>query len=233
MLTYISALLSGSADPFWPHFVLITGSVLAGIAVGAGIIFESAEYSLSIRRAAKWLVIGGVTVESVCTVCLFVFDEGTSRAQQSKIIALEARIALRSLSIYAQKRISSKLEAFNGTPYDLSITPEAELSFVNEIMHVLDDAQWDHRAFGGFGMKAEDLKVHDGTEHAGIVAAVFGVVALYDSGNISLRAPAESLASALMAEGIIAKAAGVAKIDDPTKSPIRTDAIHIEIGNRR
>jgi hypothetical protein len=91
MLTYLSALFSGTTEPFWPHLILISGSVLAGIAVGAGILLESNEYSTSVHRLANWLVIVGVVIESVCTVCLFVFDEGISGAQQSKIIALETK----------------------------------------------------------------------------------------------------------------------------------------------
>jgi hypothetical protein len=98
MLTYIIALLSGTAAPFWPHFVLISGSVLAGIAVGAGIILEAPEYRTSVHRVAKWLVIAGVTVESLCTVCLFVFDERISSQQQETIISLEKQIAPRQLN---------------------------------------------------------------------------------------------------------------------------------------
>jgi hypothetical protein len=43
-------------------------------------------------------VIGGVAIEAVCTLLLFGFDEGISSAQQSKIIALETRIAPRILT---------------------------------------------------------------------------------------------------------------------------------------
>jgi hypothetical protein len=92
MYAYMSALLSGSADPFWPHLVLISGSVLAGIAVGVGIIMESERWSL-----ATILVVMGVGVEAVFTLCLFVFDERISGSQQDKIIALETQLAPREL----------------------------------------------------------------------------------------------------------------------------------------
>jgi uncharacterized membrane protein len=88
--TYISSpLLEGTAEPFWPHLVLLAGSVLAGAAVGAGIIFESPEYPVRVHRAAKWFVIVGIIIESICTISLFVFDEAISDRQQEKIIALE------------------------------------------------------------------------------------------------------------------------------------------------
>jgi hypothetical protein len=95
IVIYIRALLSGGEDLFWPHAVLITGSVLAGIAVGAGIIFEGVEYSAKVHRVAKWLVIGGVAVESTCTVILFAIDEALATSQQAKIIALETEMAPR------------------------------------------------------------------------------------------------------------------------------------------
>ncbi len=98
MLTYLSSFFSGDVDPTWPHVILLSVTVLASFAVAAGIIFESPKYSESIHRAATRLVIGGVAVEAVCTIFLFVFDEGISNAQQSKIIALETQIAPRSLT---------------------------------------------------------------------------------------------------------------------------------------
>jgi hypothetical protein len=112
METYLSALLSGTADPFWPHFALLALSVLAGIAVGAGIILESPEYPASIHRKAKWLVIGGVAIESICTISLFAFDEGISGAQQAKILALERRLAPRTLSEEQQASIVNAIKRF-------------------------------------------------------------------------------------------------------------------------
>src|SRR4029077_19635229 len=54
MLTYLSAALSVGVSPFWPHLILLSVSVLAGVAVGAGIIFEAPEYSAATHRKAKW-----------------------------------------------------------------------------------------------------------------------------------------------------------------------------------
>jgi hypothetical protein len=65
----------------------------------------------------KWLVIVGVAIESLCTVCLFVFDERISDAQQSKIIALETRIAPRFISGDMRNRIADKMKPFAGQEY--------------------------------------------------------------------------------------------------------------------
>jgi hypothetical protein len=96
---------------------------VAGAAVGVGIIFEASEYSASTHRVAKWLVIGGVFVESLCTIALFVFDEGISGAQQSKIIALEQRLAPRTLSGSQQEELQNRAAKFPGTLGRIWIIP--------------------------------------------------------------------------------------------------------------
>ena len=92
MLTYLSAVLSGEAEPFWPHFVLLSVSIVAAFAVGFGILLESPKYSAAIHKAATWLVLGGIAIESACTVLLFVFDEGVSSALQSTISSQQLKI---------------------------------------------------------------------------------------------------------------------------------------------
>jgi hypothetical protein len=95
MLRYVSGFFSGGLDPFWPHVVLLSASVLASIAVGVGIIFERPKYSPAVHRVAFWLIVIGIAVEAVCTIFLFAFDEGISRSQNDKIITLERRVAQR------------------------------------------------------------------------------------------------------------------------------------------
>jgi hypothetical protein len=91
MLTYFSTVWAGEADPLWPHAILLSVSIIAAFTVGAGILLESPKYSAAVHRIATWLVLGGIAVESLCTIALFVFDERISGAQQSKIISLQAR----------------------------------------------------------------------------------------------------------------------------------------------
>jgi hypothetical protein len=116
MLTYVSAFTSGGLEPFWPHFSLLFISVIASFSVGAGIIFESPKYSASVHQVATCLVIWGVVIEAVCTIFLFVFDEGISGSQQSKIIALETQIAARPFDksqFDAFKLLKGKIKAVN------------------------------------------------------------------------------------------------------------------------
>jgi hypothetical protein len=134
ILTYLSAALSGGVSPFWPHVVLLSVSVLAGAAVGAGIIFESPKYSAATHRLATWLVIGGVVAESLCTVCLFVFDEGISDVQQAEIISLRKAAAPRNIRGDEFRKIADALKSYGGTKYDLSLPPLNNPGFLGSLL---------------------------------------------------------------------------------------------------
>jgi hypothetical protein len=120
--TYVSGLWAGTEDPFWPHLILLSGSVLAGIAVGAGILYERPKYSEAVHGVATWLVIVGVAVESVCTISLFAIDERISGTQQSTIIALESNIAPRRLTPEQRSSFADALASLilGSTRFDLA-----------------------------------------------------------------------------------------------------------------
>lgn len=75
---------------------LLVGSVLATIAVGLGIIWEHGPPD--VQAGANRFVIGGIIVETLCTVLLFAYDANIIGAQNDKIIGLETRIAPRILT---------------------------------------------------------------------------------------------------------------------------------------
>jgi hypothetical protein len=143
MLTYVTRFVSGDLEPFWPHVSLLSLSVLASIAVGAGIIFERPKYSPVIHRVAFWLVVGGVVIEAVCTIFLFVFDEGISEAQQSKIIALETRLTPRHFSDVQKATLANRMKKFPDTKFAMSAAGGAEAeNFAIEVADALTTAGW-------------------------------------------------------------------------------------------
>jgi hypothetical protein len=136
----MSAFFSGSLEPFWPHALLLTFAILASFAVATGIVLESPHWSI-----ANALVIGGVAIEAVCTLLLFGFDEGISDAQQSKIIALESRLAARTLTVEQQRAITSAIDKFSGITFEISTyrhNAEA-IALSKQIQSSLNDANWD------------------------------------------------------------------------------------------
>jgi hypothetical protein len=239
MLTYVSRFWSGGFEPFWPHFVLLTLSVLASIAVGAGIIFERPKYSAAVHRVAFWLVVGGIVIEAACTIFLFVFDEGISTSQQSKIVAgeietlrvkvdaLRAQLAVlkilqpRNLSDEAQKRIIEKLAPLGAQPFGLAITPAMEEG--SELPKqlgalLLRDCKWQMFKLPGRYQGLEGIGTTDSS----------GVVVSYDLTNEALKTAAETLVTALGDEGIASRAEAY----DSQSSPDMKAIIQIAIGTK-
>jgi hypothetical protein len=166
MLTYFSTVWGGEADPLWPHVVLLSVSIFAAFTVGAGILLESPKYSAAIHKLATWMVLGGIAVESLCTVLLFVFDERVSARQDSiisgqnkEIISLQKRLAARTLSDDQLEGIANKLRPFGVQHFDIVAywkNPES-LLLANRIYEAIIKAGWvyDKPASGEFILGVE------------------------------------------------------------------------------
>ena len=203
MLTYLNTVWAGDAAPFWPHFVLLSLSVLAGIAVAAGIIFESPRYPSSVHRIAIWLVISGVAVESFCTISLFVFDERISLAQQDKIADLEQKLAARVLGAKQLSNLKATLARYSGQTFEVIPYWDDEelLHLGQQIADALTSANWVLDQPARFTMLA------------GVIAGV--VVHSDKAAPSTVREAATMLVSALNGEGIAAKA------QDSTRQPAK------------
>jgi hypothetical protein len=97
---------------------LLAGDVIATIAVGFGIIWEHGPPD--IRAVANKFVIGGIIVETLCSVLLFSYDANVIGAQNDKIAALEERLASRALSRDQQAEFAKEMPAFGGKTVKLS-----------------------------------------------------------------------------------------------------------------
>jgi hypothetical protein len=82
---------SGEMASGWPHFWLLTVSVLGSAAVAWGIIREAEK----VWSLTTLLVVGGVFVEAICTLLLFGFDEGISSKQEKTIEAQALSLCVR------------------------------------------------------------------------------------------------------------------------------------------
>jgi hypothetical protein len=142
MLAYVSAFISGGLEPFWPHVFLLSVSVLASVAVGGGIILERPKYSAAVHRVAFWLIVGGVIFEAICTIFLFVFDEGISASQQSKIIALETKLAPRTLSEAEVVEVAGTLKQFGGQEFTIASYGGEPAMLAGRLRNVFEIAGW-------------------------------------------------------------------------------------------
>lgn len=125
--------------------ILLGGDVLATIAVGWGILWEAPDQSPERHRIAKWLVIGGIIAETVFSISLFVYDESISQEQQSKIIALETKLAPRTLSETQIAEITEALKPFSGEKYVGSVGAGIAdgCSLWGQLDQALSNAGWD------------------------------------------------------------------------------------------
>lgn len=169
MLTYVSRFILGGMEPFWPHVFLLSLSVVASLAVGAGIIFERPKYPPSVHRVAFWLVVGGVIIEAICTIFLFVFDEGISNAQQSKIeILAKYSDSLRAANDALARKITPRdlgpefTDALKGqpsSPYEILYVRDADddWMFSERVFMRLLTNGWTHPLTGPQAISAEDM----------------------------------------------------------------------------
>jgi hypothetical protein len=155
MLTYFSALLSDDQNAL--RLGLLAGAVAGGIAVGVGIYWETKKLN-----AATITVLVGVIVEAVCTIGLFVVDEGISRAQQHTIAQL---LTPRRLNAAHKERIAAVTKSFPSVSF-LTLTEAASepWHFALDVSGALRDGGWDWRPFPGiFALQPLDGRPSEGT----------------------------------------------------------------------
>jgi hypothetical protein len=210
----MSGFFSGSADPFWPHVILLTVAILASFAVAGGIVLENPKATI-----ANVLVVGGVAIEAVCTVLLFGFDEGISGAQQSKIIDQQAQIIRlttpRNLSPDAVKRVAEKVCPFGPQEFDVVHVTLDEILFGNELQKIWTRCNWTSKG------------VQNPDEAIDAASGVAGIHFLYAPQSDGFRKAAGAFASALRDENIEAVAEPV-----PKNIPLSSAMIHIQLGRR-
>jgi hypothetical protein len=210
MLTYFSAVWAGEASPLWPRVWLLSISIVAAFSVGAGILLESPKYSAAVHRVATWLVLGGIAVESLCTVLLFVFDERISAKQEStiagqnkEIISLQKRLAPRQLDSDAQKRVADAIRSYEHPSFEvMAATIEPGSKIVSEIITCLESAGW-------ILTQEPDSRIPRNATDARatfVISDNLGVwIDFIDRDASRLASLAEQLATAFQNEGIVAQ----------------------------
>lgn len=201
------------------HGYLLGFAVFSTAVVAAGIIWENGPPEVA--EIATRLVIWGVAAEAICTVALFVFDEGISSSQQSKIIALETRLAPRKIENPAA--LTEKLKPFSGTPYDFSLEVEPEpLALMDKLAAVLDAAGWQRQ-----GCEGQGVIFNEPGRPPACLIGLSGIAIHIDNSRTADWEPAVlALLNGLKAEGIEADAL---RITDNSETP---KAVHIKIGTK-
>ena len=119
-LTYFSNLLDGWVGPDSTQAVLLAGTFVSEIAVGAGILLES-KYKTCKDWLALLLVVGGIFVGMFFTLILFSHDEETIAAQRARIISLEKDLAPRKIDPDTRDAVVSKLKVLLPVKCSISV----------------------------------------------------------------------------------------------------------------
>jgi hypothetical protein len=112
----ISEFLFSNATNAW----LLRGDIVATIAVGVGIFLEAPKNPTLLQRIALWLVVVGVVAETLFSIGLFAYDESVSQAQQDKIIALDERLAARTLTSDDETTLANALSRFPAQEFEIT-----------------------------------------------------------------------------------------------------------------
>lgn len=207
------------------YWVLIPLFVVSTIGVIIGVYLEHRNFSQPVQDKGWRLLLLSLGLETFFGILIFAADGGVSAVQQSEIIALDKRIAPREMDPAA---LADLLQKFPKEPFDLCVTPGIEDEFLHEMVDGLRLAGWTARNFGNRTATEDRLSV-PGDRFPGIaVCGNRGVeIQVAGSSEKQFGPSAEALALALRKLGVAARA--YVMNDDSVN---RTDAIHIQIGNR-
>lgn len=118
--SFFANFVSGALPFVQTHAILLGCAISGDILVAVGIIIESWPPKNRKELAALIFVFGGVIMSALFTVALFVFDEGISGVQKSKIATLDARLAARVLSNAQISELRKTLEPFGSHTFTMN-----------------------------------------------------------------------------------------------------------------
>lgn len=227
VIAYFNAFVDGELDSFSTHAALIGVIAVAEISLGIGIWLESPRKKEFREWLGLTLVLGGCVISVIFTVLLLIFDEGISRGQKARIdaeqtviqrqnkeiIALEKRLAPRSLTADEQTEVAKELAKYDGQQFQGAIAsglPDGRLLW-ESLYRALEAAHWDFvpPSSMGFGDPPADIPI----------APEPDVVIFAPAGSeTKVQSAAQALAEALKAVGIEAKAVA-GSLGDNSRNP--------------
>jgi chromosome segregation ATPase len=157
--------------------------------------------------------------------------QANQRAAEANKLAEEARLELerlktpRTLNAEQQARIVDRVKTFAGTPYNFVVMAETEP--MNLMVHI--DAALETAGWKLVSWESDNPLIikRDGKPKAGVSVTEGLGIEIAESKRAEWEDPAEALANALAAEGLIPK------LNSSTLPDVKSDAIHIVIGEKK
>jgi hypothetical protein len=220
---------------FFKLWILIPLFCTSTLAVAIGVYLEKEQLPQYVQELGWKMLLWGLAFEILWGGLIFAVDAGVSslqridiKAQQSKIIALETRIAPRHIDKDQQAIIAKALRGFPSPQFDLCITPGVEDDFVTELRETLVAGGWTIRNFGGEQATPEQLAVPEGKIPGIGVCSSTGVNIFMDPKLESQFGQSAALVRLALSKLGIAASAYTMETD----AHMRADTMHVQIGNR-
>ena len=205
---FVSSLLHPLEYIKW---ILATLYALSTIGVTIGVYWEGEQFEKTKQQRGWRLLIWSLALDTLFTILIFGTDGWISQIQEREIIALETRLAARTLSDQQATAIKKRLEKFAGQTFQ--IIPywqnRESMAIANRIANLLGDAGW---------------KLHNPESFTTLVGVVTGVFVSADKGaSEHARRAARDLTSALNDNEIDAT-------EEENDNPTPSNEIHMKVG---
>jgi hypothetical protein len=206
--TFSSAFLHPLEYVKWLFAVLY---VVSTIGITVGVYWEGEQFP-KVKQERGWrLLIWSLAFDTLFTILIFGTDGWISQIQQREIIALQTRLAARTLSDAQAVEIKKRVESFADQTFQ--IIPywqnKESLAIANRIAAILSNAHW---------------KLHNPEQFTTLLGVTTGVFVSVDKGaSESSRRAAKELTSALNENEIEAN-------EEEGDNPNPSDEIHMSVG---
>jgi hypothetical protein len=196
----------------WFFFLLYVAST---IAVTVGVYWENERFPKAKQELGWRLLILALAFDTFFTILIFGTDAWINQIQQREIIALETRLAARTLSDEQMQRITDSLEQYKGQEFKIVTYWDMKepVALANQIYASLDRAGWNY-----IKLQSPQFML-GGTE---------GVqVWRHPDADDRVQKAADALVAALNDTG----AAAVLKLENPTNNPVH-NTITLNVGTK-
>jgi len=170
-------------------FVFFVSYIAATIGVIIGVYWEGDQFDKAMQQRGWTLLVTSLALDTFFTILIFGTDGWIGHIQRNEIIALENRLAARSLSAAQSVALIERLKPFGGQEFDIVTywkSPEA-LAFTNGIYDALIKSGWkyDKPASGEFllGVQTGVLVWFDDRADAPVANAGKELVAALNASN--------------------------------------------------
>ncbi len=124
------------------RFALAVALVFANVAVWSGVYLEGDRFAESTKKIGWKILVIALAAEAAFAAILVVVDSEMSRRQKGEIIALETKLAPRTLSNEEAAQLAALLRQFGAQEFTIGSYGGEAASLAGRLKAVLEKADW-------------------------------------------------------------------------------------------